>query len=416
MTNICWECIEDQSLREIVRGESVLEQCAECNEIAQTVSVERLGQLIANVFREHFEIGEEVKLFDGADDDRGYYHQQGEELSDVLQELTGQCFSFQDELVAAVCDTDDYWPPDGGEPFFDASYCYQRIKIARKEYKNRWKEIHAGLLHKQRFFNKEAEALFSDLFGEINTLKSWNETAGTLTDPAILDLPENSRIYRARAAESNSLLLKIVENPLANVGPPPAESAKAGRMNAEGVCILYGARELSTCLAEMRPPIGGQTAVIQLQTTSQLRLLDFSRLETAYSGGGLSFFHENFAHEADKQSFLRRLHELISRPVTPGNESDYMITQTMTEFLAYRLDPKIDGFLFRSAQSEEGQNIVLFPHSRMNIFPVEYVPDTLEFFRTKTIDYKHDALEPFIHRDVVYLQSEHDYYEPDGDY
>lgn len=66
-------------------------------------------------------------------------------------------------------------------------------------------------------------------------------------------------------------------------------------MNADGVAVFYGARDVKTCMAEMRPALGNEIAVIELKTSQPLRVLDFSRLENAYGGAPLSYFQPDFS-------------------------------------------------------------------------------------------------------------------------
>lgn len=49
-----------------------------------------------------------------------------------------------------------------------------------------------------------------------------------------------------------------------------------------------------------------------------------------------------------REAFLRKLHNLISQPVVPGHEADYLITQTMAEYLAHVHQPHFDGIMFKS--------------------------------------------------------------------
>jgi len=72
-------------------------------------------------------------------------------------------------------------------------------------------------------------------------------------------------------------------------------------MNADGVVIFYGATDQDTSLAEMRPPLGGDSAVITLRTTKTLRMLDFKRLQTAYGGEPLSYFQPDFTEQVEKK-------------------------------------------------------------------------------------------------------------------
>jgi len=177
-------------------------------------------------------------------------------------------------------------------------------------------------------------------------------------------------------------------------------------MSADGISIFYGATDKDTCLAELRPAIGQQSAVIALQTTEALRILDFTRMSKAYRA--LSFFQPDFDEQAEKLSFLRILGMLISRPVTPGKEREYLITQTMMEYLAhvYR-DPverkSFDGVVFQSAQRRDGRNVVLFPRMEKDqpIFPINYVADSLTIHSTETIAYEHREVHYLFDGDTV---------------
>ena len=99
-------------------------------------------------------------------------------------------------------------------------------------------------------------------------------------------------------------------------------------------------------------------------------MLDFHLMERAALP--LSDFDPDYANQAERHSFLKQLHYLISRPVIPGNESEYVITQNMAEYLAHVHDQPFDGILFSSVQYKGGTNVVLFPHDASS-FSVEYV-------------------------------------------
>ena len=118
----------------------------------------------------------------------------------------------------------------------------------------------------------------------------------------------------------------------------------------------------------MRPALGGDTALVELQTTKPLRMLDFTRLQKSH-GEGLSYFQPNFTEEVERRAFLRRLHTLISQPVVPGREADYLITQTMAEYLAHVHQEPFDGILFKSVQRAGGINVVLFPERNLAVAP-----------------------------------------------
>ncbi len=131
--------------------------------------------------------------------------------------------------------------------------------------------------------------------------------------------------------------------------------------------------------------------MIELQTSKPLRILDFTRLQSSH-GEGLSYFQDDFNAEIERRAFLRRLHTLISQPVIPGRESDYLITQTLAEYLAHVHQVPFDGILFKSVQREGGVNVVLFPQRDQAVlgrttFPISYVAGSFKFFATKSIEY-----------------------------
>lgn len=184
-----------------------------------------------------------------------------------------------------------------------------------------------------------------------------------------------------------------------HVGPPPAESARPGRMNAEGVAVLYAAHDIETCVAEMRPALGSEVAIIGMQTTHALRILDFSLLNEARSLKGLSYFQPDLNDQIDRSNFLRQLHKLISQPVVPGREADYIITQTMAEYLAHVHDKSFDGISFSSVQRDGGINIVIFAENNYpsqkhtQSFRVKYIDESIKLLKTSAIMYSHRDLE-----------------------
>ncbi len=390
---VCWKCVEDVYLKDRVKREGEPIECSVCNKTRKGFTVERLGEVVASVLRLQIHPGRQLPSIGQGDDDHVYYEQQGDDLLYWVQTVLDQYFDFNDEIVDAVVDSEVVDVRDGDVPFFDSTADYESNPPELHEYYSEWNFALQDLKHGRRFFNSSAQALFGKLFHQIETMKSWNDDSKQ-EESVVWNLPKGSKLYRARICDSAARLNEFYANPLEKVGPPAADNARAGRMNVEGVAVFYGARDFETCLAEMRPALGGDTAVIELQNTKPLRVLDFTMLEQSH-GVGLSYFQPDFDAEVDRRAFLRRLHTLISQPVTPGRESDYLITQTMSEYLAHVHREPFDGVLFKSVQRAGGVNVVLFPERNVkmtpgnNTFPIEYVSDSFKLFSTEAINYKH---------------------------
>lgn len=394
-TAVCFECVEDFYLKEIIKNEGEPLSCSVCGEESNNAfTVDEVGKLMEPIMREHFWRGPEVKKF--GDNDEEWWEQEGEPISWAVQEVLGQYFEFEDEIVDAVIEAEDCWPQDGDDCFWDNTSLYIESRVKLGHYFAEWQFTLDELKHRRRFFSPSAEALFGKLFAGVEELKTWDDNK-----PVVINLPTNTKMFRARICNSQSMLRDIYSDPFKHVGPTPKDYARSGRMNPEGVVVFYGAMEEDTCLAEMRPALGNDIAIITLETNEPLRLLDFSRLEHALSEKELSYFQPDFTEQVETQAFLRHIHKLISQPVVPGRESDYLITQTMSEYLAHVHDSPFDGILFASAQREKGTNVVLFAQPNLitdslaESFRLTYIAESVSLFSTTSIKYEHIKLDVY---------------------
>lgn len=260
--------------------------------------------------------------------------------------------------MRAVIAAEDYYPGDGDDAFFDETSLYVRRKATPHELTHEWQHLQEDLAHRRRFFSASAQILFNKLFESVEELEVWDAETDT-RQPVLRDVPTVTAVFRAREVKSEAQLRDIVQHPARELGAPQPGLSTGGRMNANGIVVFYAAMDRETCLAEMRPPLGGKVLIGEFRTTQPLRVLDFQRLEQARPSE-LSYFDPQLASERERAVFLRRLHALISRPVVPGRELDYLITQTMAEYLGRVHQPALDGVMFRSVQRAGGVNIVLF--------------------------------------------------------
>lgn len=395
---ICFECIEDFYLKEIVKNDGEPLQCSVCNEESHNaITVEDLGKRMEPIMRQHFSQGPFRTML--GEDDSKWDEQEGDSLSWAVQVVLGQSFSFEDEIIGAVMEAEGCWPADGDECFWDDTSLYVENRVNCEHYFHQWNQTLNELKYGRRFFSSTAQTLFSKLFDGIENLKVRNRKK---SHPVIRYLPTGTRLYRSRICTSQSMRRDISSDPFKHVGPPPKDCARPGRMNPEGVVMFYGAREESTCLAEIRPALGNEIAIITLETTQPLRLLDFSRLERAQNVKVLSYFQPDFSEQVEKHHFLRHIHRLISQHVVPGRESDYLITQTMAEYLAHVYHKPFDGILFASSQHGKGANVVLFAEANLltnstaEAFRLSYVQNSIRFFATESIKYKHNELKVWV--------------------
>lgn len=391
--SVCFECINDFYLKKTIKEEGKPLKCSVCGGVNNhAITIEQLSKLVSPIMRQNFIRGWSIQEVGEVGEVGERWVPEGDPMSRVVQKILNQYLPFADEIVNEIIESQNFWSDDGVTPLWDKTRSYVERGFSAWHYFNAWKSTLDELKHSRRFFSPAAQALFGKLFEGVEDMREWS---GKIFRPIVRRLPTGTKLFRARISKSQSMLRDIIQDPFKHVGPPPKDCAQAGRMNPEGVTVFYGSLEMDTCLAEMRPALGNDVAIITLKTTKPIRILDFSRLERARGGGALSYFQPDFEEQVDKQEFLHHIHRLISQHVVPGRESDYLITQTMAEYLAHVHQKPFDGILFNSTQREKGANIVLFAQASVltdllaETFRLSYVPHSVKLFSTTSIKYKH---------------------------
>ena len=180
-----------------------------------------------------------------------------------------------------------------------------------------------------------------------------------------------TQFYRARVFQSSADLEKALCRPDLHLGPPPARLTRAGRMNALGISVFYGATKASVALAEVRPPIRSVAAIAKFRIVRPLRLLDLTAIKDVWDEGRI--FDPSLKTRLERIAFLQSLGERMTQPVMLDDEAfDYLSTQAVADFLATECEPGLDGIIFDSVQSKAGRNVVLFhkaARSEELIFP-----------------------------------------------
>lgn len=172
-------------------------------------------------------------------------------------------------------------------------------------------------------------------------------------------LCKGTKLYRARTErDSRALEEKIRSSPAGELGPAPAELVTAGRMNAQGVPMLYVARDAETACAEVASHSPYDEAVVGNFILQQpLRILDLTQVPPPQS-----VFDETHEEGDDRLNSLGFYKDRITRPVILDNNHpvDYVPSQMLTEAFRWWTEPRLDGIAFPSRVRKGGTNIVLF--------------------------------------------------------
>jgi hypothetical protein len=357
---ICSNCITDSFLSQKVRAEGEEATCSYCDETGSTITLADLADRIHDVLEKQFyPTPSEPEGLEYTLAKEGHWERSGDPIVDVIAEVAGLDGNISEDIRACLSDSHGN-PYDGGEDPYadDAQYAEQGPDDLN--FRDTWESFCQHVRWRSRFFSQYVEVSLDEIFGDLTSLKTFR---GISVIREISPSDDDRFVFRARVGFSQAELQNILEYPSRELGPAPARLAKAGRMNAAGISVFYGAADMDTCVAEIRAPVGAAVVAGRFEFIRPVRLLDIDALAQVYVKG--SHFDPGFSTQRARAAFLGHLAQMISRPVMPSDETlQYLPTQIVAEYLATKAKPPFDGVIFRSSQTNgEGRNIVLFNHA-----------------------------------------------------
>ena len=383
---ICAWCVGNPWLTAQVEQQGHLSLCTYCCEMRRAVPLESLAGWTHQVINAHFRLtpnhptepDEFITIAMGLD-----WERRGCSPTEVVAQEAGLAEEIADDVVRLLSGLHTFGAVREGEedPYDKYETRYEAVGPNPDIFWSLWNRVPNEIRHRARFFNADAEGVLDNIFGDLSTLRTEH---GTLVIRDLGSSGQDTFIWRARTALSRENAESILESPAQELGPPPREYATAGRMNPEGIPVFYGAMDLTTCIAEIRPPVGSYVVAGRFKLLKAVRVLDMDLLQEVYAEP--NYFHPQYVDLSNRIAFLKQLVAELARPIMPGDETkEYLATQIVAEYLAQKTSPRLDGILFRSSQmnvqdkngssqeSVEDRNIVLFNHAS-RVEPI-IVPD-----------------------------------------
>ena len=360
---ICFECTNEAYLAQLIAKAGKSKECSYCGQTQACISIEELADCVETAFQDHFvrtsdqpHSWQQILL---SDRESNYdWERDGQPVLDAIEEAAAIPHEAAEHLLEILDNRHGDFDSAaiGEETEFSNDSYYEEKSVSAHEWNEEWRCFEQSLKTEARFFSRSASELLARVFGNIDRLKTKPR------HPLVVNAGPHRRLnhlYRARVFQSNEKLELALCRPDLHLGSPPAHLASAGRMNARGISVLYGATNSSVALAEVRPPVGSKILVAKFAITRPLRLLDLTALNGVLDGG--SIFDPSLKGRLERVAFLQSLGRRMMRPVMPDDEAfDYLATQAITDFLATENEPRLDGIIFESAQSKNGRNVVLF--------------------------------------------------------
>ncbi len=383
LPRVCYRCVNEAFLRREIRMTGKRGECFDCGESDRSWTVAELAQRVKPAFERHYQLTatgpddiESSMLRNGLMD--GGWNRTGDLAAELLQEFVGISSDIADAVVESLMDGPDVDPFDqDSEDPYGGDALYERRSPDESEVGRQWQFLEAQVHHGARFFNQTVRRDLQNLFQGIEDKRTFGRAT------VIRELAPGAKgafLYRARVAFRWAQLAQILQNPPAQLGAPAGRMSRAGRMNAAGIGVFYGALELQTCVAEIRAPVGSNVVLGKFELLRPIRLLDLPALQEVLVKR--SVFDPDYERIAAKCAFLRILAHRFSAPVLPGEEEfEYLLPQVVCEFLAEEIG--LDGVVYASSQrGGRGTNVALFPKASV----VEPLPPGVETELTTSHD------------------------------
>ncbi|WJD60673.1 RES domain-containing protein [Pseudomonas kurunegalensis] len=360
---VCAGCIGESFLQREI-GKSPSGQCSYCDEADNPrITLEVLAEHVEEAFESHYErTPQEPSAYEYAlsrDREIDYFW---EREGDPVLEVIAEALSCEQSVAADVLEllSEKYAPYDPSDAYdesdFDPDSHYRQKRATGGDWDEMWSRLEHVLKHESRLFNQEALVILNSVFAGLDRARKLSRGLAIVSAGPGKKI---SALYRAREFRSGQSLQDALENPVERLGPPPGPMAAAGRMNSSGIAVFYGALNVRSALAEVRPVVGSNVVTAKFDIIRPLRLLDLRALERLRCEG--SIFDPLYATELGRHDFLRTLSKRLVLPVMPQEqEHEYLITQAVADYLASLQAPALDGIIFPSVQDGVGVNVALF--------------------------------------------------------
>ena len=369
---VCHACIGDKFLAKQVEKEGAREECTYCRATNTAFTLADLSNRIHRVLEEHFIPVPE-------NDDPEQSRQGLKDIEAVIEAVAhleqGIAADVREYLFNRLACTVNV--AGGEENPYSYGMLYEEREADTSDLRSAWWTLDKTIRSPARFFGATTVDILDKIFENLDSLRAIGSKS---VIREIKPGDRDSSFWRARTALSAWDIKPIIESLSSQLGPPPSDKATAGRMNAEGIPVFYGALEEQTCVSEVRAPVGSYVVLVKFDLLNPISVLDLTKLWNP--GSEFSHFDPDYIEKRSRERFLKELVGEMSRPIMPHQKAqEYIPTQIVSEYLANKFKPHLRGIIFNSAQTGSGgHNIVLF-NGACSVEPYEPPPGTSIGFR-----------------------------------
>ncbi len=372
---VCAECVSEAYLGDKIVKEGQGQTCDYCGDKQPAITIEELADYVEGAFERHYyRTSDQPEGIEWAMAREHGFERHGEPVLCAI----GEAAEVDEDIATDILEIlsqrhlDMEMAQMGDECEFDSDSHYEWKRPSDYEMQFGWNEVEASLKRRSRFFNDEAVSFLTKLFAGLA------EKTTEEGKPVIVDAGPDHELkgfFRGRVFSIGDDIERALKRPDIELAGPPTHLARAGRMNAQGISVFYGATKSENALAEIRPPVGSAVLIGYFELLENVRLLDLEALSDLLVAG--SIFDPEYEEKLAQARFLKGFTSRMTMPVMPNEEaSEYLATQMVADFLAQKADTELHGILYRSAQvGGEGKNVALF-HDASKVEELEFAEGT----------------------------------------
>lgn len=140
------------------------------------------------------------------------------------------------------------------------------------------------------------------------------------------------------------------------MGAPPDTKAKAGRVNPEGIGILYLANTKDTTLYEIRAGVYDYVTVGKFKLKTDIDIINLADIDKISPFIGIDYGFD-FTQYATNIEHLRIIGQEIANPLRNDNTLDYLPTQYISDYIKSK---GYSGIEYISTMCKNGLNLAVF--------------------------------------------------------
>lgn len=337
----CIECFRDSEIRSIIRTANQQGSCDFCSQTHTYVYDLENDTALTVLFDEFLEIFTPLTALPPS-----YPHQEAGFLSSLLFERWAIFTGDSDRIQRLL-----------------TSICREKYQIMPTLFEER---VGVSGFGDDEYLNEHAILKTYGWLQFVQEIKEYNRFHTNYMNKPVLQsfLACVNKEYQSKSIFFRSRLCSTPKgHPRKRMGAPPIEKASAGRVNPEGIRMLYLSDSEMTTLYEVRAGMYDYVTVGTFVLQQPLSIINLAEIDSISPFLANTQFGIDFMAHAVNIPVLRMLAQSIARPLRSQDSTlEYLPTQYISDYIK---SLGYDGIEYVSTMSRKGRNIAIFREDRL---------------------------------------------------